>query len=195
MTKDKISLKEFLSYDYPLIVRNYNDEENGEEGIVISCPELNGLEVFGETYEEAFSELIEAKIALYELAEELGEEINPPLNHANHSYSGRLTLRLPKSLHQQIDIYAKKEEVSLNSAITYLITRGLYNSKEDKILDKLDKIGKTLNIKLLFETKSHQEKPRNPFSIDSFRFSSKSMSNQFQEFQSITFDKGIGGFQ
>ncbi|WP_307189061.1 toxin-antitoxin system HicB family antitoxin [Caldicellulosiruptor sp. F32] len=60
-----------------------------------------------------------------ETAREKGRQIPPPDEYKEEEYSGRLVLRIPKSLHKRLAEEAKKEGVSLNSFIQHLISYAL----------------------------------------------------------------------
>lgn len=80
-----------------------------------TCPAFPGLSAFGESEEEA---LKEAKVALAGFIETC-EASNIPLPEvADHtSFSGKLQLRLPRSLHKTATEMASQEAVSLNTYI------------------------------------------------------------------------------
>lgn len=126
-----MSLEDFLELSYKMIVDPYEDIKHDEKGYIITCPDLPGIRVFGETIDEAFEELHEAKIAWFELKEELGEEVFAP--ELKSKPSGRLTLRLPIFLHEKVTQYSEENKTSLNNAITFLISKGL-NSVDNQSL-------------------------------------------------------------
>ncbi|WP_281486567.1 toxin-antitoxin system HicB family antitoxin [Lysinibacillus sphaericus] len=141
MKKINYSLEEFLKLQYKFIVTPYKDEEHNEEGFIITSPELNGIEVFGETLEEAHEEFREAKIAWYEMKCNLGEDIDPP--KVGITSSGRLTVRLPKTLHFKVEEFAKEEGVSLNTGFIQLVNEGLTGINNKTIMNKLCKMEET----------------------------------------------------
>ena len=73
--------------------------------------EFPGCLTFGDSPNEAVDKLEETAKAWIEVELEQGHEI-PPAS-ANYEYSGRIALRLPKSLHRQAAIHAEREGVSL----------------------------------------------------------------------------------
>ncbi|WP_203332641.1 type II toxin-antitoxin system HicB family antitoxin [Planococcus beigongshangi] len=133
MKKNSFSMEQFLEMDYKIVIDPYVNEEYGEKGYVITCPDLAGIKVFGKSIEEAFEELYEAKIAWFEMKEELGEEVLMP--EMKSKPSGRLTLRLPIFLHEKVIDYSERNNTSLNNAISFLISEGL-NSVEIKSVKK-----------------------------------------------------------
>lgn len=88
-------------------------EEDGE--YVATCSSFPGLSAFGATEEEA---LTQGKIALAGFIETCkANKIALPEPLVRGSYSGKLQLRLPKSLHRLAVQMAAREEVSLNTYI------------------------------------------------------------------------------
>lgn len=78
----------------------------------------------GATPAEAVQDLLDATEAYLEFMEELHPDFQlpEPEEETNWtSFTGRLTLRLPKSLHWRLVQMAEMEEVSLNSLITCIL--------------------------------------------------------------------------
>jgi predicted RNase H-like HicB family nuclease len=101
-----------MSNKYPFQIEW--SEEDRE--YMATCPAFPGLSSFGETEEEA---LREAKIALSGFLETYKANNLPlPEPVLKGRFSGKLQLRLPKSLHHAASRAAECEEVSLN---TYII--------------------------------------------------------------------------
>jgi len=92
-------------------------------------PDLPGCVGAGDTAEEAVAMAMDAKKAWIETAMEEGREIPKPKNIDEDDFSGKFTLRLPKTLHKELTLQAEEEGVSLNQYLLYLITKGL--NKED----------------------------------------------------------------
>jgi predicted RNase H-like HicB family nuclease len=74
--------------------------------------EFPGCYAEGDTPAQAIGNLESAAISWIEAAVEQGQEIPPPI--AAHGYSGKINLRLPKSIHKQAACFAQKDDVSLN---------------------------------------------------------------------------------
>jgi len=68
---------------------------------------------------------MDAKKVWIETAIKEGREIPKPKNIYDEDFSGKFTLRLPKTLHKELTIQAEEEEVSINQYLLYLITKGL----------------------------------------------------------------------
>lgn len=94
----------------------WSDED---EGYIALAPDLPGCSAFGDSQEEAIAELQHAITAWREAAQKAGNPVPKPSQPAS-DYSGKLLLRMPKSLHAQLARAAETEGVSLNQ---YLIFR------------------------------------------------------------------------
>lgn len=143
MKKNEMSFDDFMKQEYKMEIDPYFNQEYALEGYVLTCPELPGIKVFGESIEEALEELNEAKIAWYEMKEELGEAIYPPL-YKKERPSGRLTARFPISLHEEIIEYAEINKTSINTAISYLVSEGLKAQHFNTVLNELKDIRKQI---------------------------------------------------
>lgn len=115
-------------------VRNYKVEiskisESDGGGYVATIP-LLGCIGDGATIEEAINDVYNVAEAFISIAKERGMSIPQPDYYDNDqtSYSGRFTLRMPKTLHKQLARQAEKEGVSLNQLIITYISMGLGNS-------------------------------------------------------------------
>jgi len=97
----------------------YSEEDAGFIAVV---PDLPGCSAFGETEDEAAIEVREA-VASY--LEALKAEKRPvPEPTSIQQASGKITLRMPKSLHARLAFEAKGEGVSLNQYMLYKLTGG-----------------------------------------------------------------------
>ena len=94
-----------------------------DEGFIAVAADLPGCSAFGETQHEALTELQSAIVAWIEAARAAGNPIpDPSQPAAENIYSGRILVRMPKSLHAQLARAAKTEAVSLNQHIVFLLT-------------------------------------------------------------------------
>ncbi|MGB9887999.1 MAG: toxin-antitoxin system HicB family antitoxin [Moorellales bacterium] len=105
------NLNYYLSLPYTIEI--YPSEQGG---YVARVAELPGCITQGETAAEAAAMAEDAKRAWLETALEEGVPIPEPVPE---EYSGRLLLRMPKSLHRKLAEKAAKEKVSLNQYIVY----------------------------------------------------------------------------
>lgn len=112
------------SKNYRIEILKLSDEDGG--GFLATVPSLPGCMSDGETQEEALINVRDAIKCWIETAEELGREI--PLEDGYKSeddYSGKLSLRIPKSLHKQVTDIASKEGCSINQLIMMYISMGV----------------------------------------------------------------------
>jgi len=93
------------------------DGEAVYEARVVELPDVVG---YGETREEAETAAIESISGLQDLAREMGHTFPAP-NPVPAGYSGRVTLRVSRSLHRQVALLAHLEDVSLNQFINEAI--------------------------------------------------------------------------
>jgi antitoxin HicB len=103
-------------FRYSVVIK-WSDEDEGYIGTV---PELPGLSAFGETYEDALSELECASEAFVEALKESGKALPEPQKQL--PYSGQLRVRMPKSLHAKLAASAEDEGISLNTYIVSLLS-------------------------------------------------------------------------
>jgi antitoxin HicB len=107
--------------EYPVTVRPLSDDDGG--GFLAEVPDLPGCASDGETEAEALANARDAIVSWIEAAEEDGRTVPEPTVDA--SYSGRLLLRTPRSLHRRLAERARSEGVSLNTITVALIAEGL----------------------------------------------------------------------
>lgn len=98
--------------------------ENGETYFKATVIELPHLATYESTAQEAYDVLIEDIEALHVSALELGHPFPAPHADCALGHSGRITLRLPKTLHRTLDEQALREGVSLNLHVVSLLTQG-----------------------------------------------------------------------
>jgi predicted RNase H-like HicB family nuclease len=111
---DKPSLEYYLNLEYPVTL-----SPDPEGGYVAQIKDLPGCLSQGETLEEAMTNINEARELWIETVYEVGDEI--PLPSTDEAYSGKLLVRMPKSLHRHLVEKAEVEGVSLNQYIVYLL--------------------------------------------------------------------------
>jgi antitoxin HicB len=96
---------------------------DAEQGFLIQVPDLPGCMTAGETEQEALEMLGEAMAGWLESALVHGDPIPEPVTDT--SCSGRLVVRMPKTLHQHLAEQAADEGVSLNQLVVAILARGL----------------------------------------------------------------------
>ncbi|MGE5486018.1 MAG: type II toxin-antitoxin system HicB family antitoxin [Ignavibacteriales bacterium] len=115
-------LEYYLKLPYQIVVR-----PSEEGGYAVQIPELLWCVSQGETLEEALRMIEDAKVSWLETAIEEGLEIPEPAAMIAE-YSGKLNIRMPRTLHRTLAERAHEERVSLNQYIVYQLARGLGHS-------------------------------------------------------------------
>ncbi len=113
-----------LKIKYPYLVREVDPEEM-DVLFIVEFFDFPGIIGGGNTVDEALKIANEAKDMYIESLNEEGKEIPNP---TDFNVSGRVTLRLPKTLHFKSIQEAKKENVSLNTFITDAVSERVYGS-------------------------------------------------------------------
>ena len=114
--------KEYEQHQYA--VRLSHVAEGKESYWVAEHPELPGCKTHGATREKTLANLDEARVAWIEAMLSSGEIVPKP-EPSESGCSGKILVRIPKTLHQKIVQRARADEVSINQEINYLITSGL----------------------------------------------------------------------
>jgi antitoxin HicB len=106
-----------------LLARPYRKVITGdpEEGYLAMVPELPGCFTAGETQAEALEMLEDAMAGWFESALERGLTIPEPAGRE----SGRMLIRMPKSIHRRLLERADEEGVSANQLAVSLLAKGL----------------------------------------------------------------------
>jgi antitoxin HicB len=98
---------------YPIVLA---PESNGDgPGWIASVAELPGCEAHGPTPEDAAAGMSDAVARWLREARAAGREVPPPGAAAAHS--GKLLVRMPRSLHAELFRAAEREGTSLNAYI------------------------------------------------------------------------------
>ena len=100
---------------YPVEVF-WSDEDEGYIAVTLDLP---GCSAWGETESGALEEIHHAVEAWLEAAKKAGNPI--PVPTVPGSASGKFLMRLPKRLHADLTRAAKREGVSLNQYVLYLL--------------------------------------------------------------------------
>ena len=93
----------------------------GETLFEARVKELPDLIEYGETFEEAYNLAVDGIETTAAMLAEKGRVMPPPLIPVE-DYSGRVTLRLPRSLHRALAEAAETEGVSLNQQLVAVLT-------------------------------------------------------------------------
>lgn len=107
-------------YGYSVKISRLSEEDGC--GWVAEVPELEGCKSDGETLQEAFDNLKDAVEGWLEIAKEDNKPIPEPQLYVHQKYSGKFTLRVPRSLHRFLSKQAENEGVSLNQLVLSYIS-------------------------------------------------------------------------
>ena len=97
-----------------------------------SIKEFSGCMTEGDTIEEVYKMLNEAKELWIETVLEDRGTILIPETEIENNYSGKILVRLPKFLHKKIAETAKFENVSINQ---YIVSKLAGSNKQDNLLN------------------------------------------------------------
>jgi hypothetical protein len=97
----------------------------------------------GDTGEEAFARIAEAKELWIESAYEYNDPIPPPFTEVE--YSGKTILRMPKYLHSRLAESAKREGISLNQYLVALLSERNALKAFESVQDQLEEIRQQLS--------------------------------------------------
>lgn len=107
----------YMGLPYSVVIRRINDESG--QYYFADVLELDGCQSHGDTPEEAYENIREAMEGWFEVKLEHGDPIPEP----REDYSGKINLRMPKSLHQKLAALAESEGVSLNQYMIYKLSQ------------------------------------------------------------------------
>ena len=114
-------MSNFDPHRYTITIKRVTlDEGEHFEAVVAELPDL--VE-YAETYDQAYSLAVDSIATLKEAALEQGRVFPEPMpSQALEEFSGRVTLRMSKSLHASVSKLADREGVSLNSWIVEAVS-------------------------------------------------------------------------
>ncbi len=104
---------------YNITIRR--DSFEGEVLFEARVKELPDLAEYGESYEEAYDLAVDSIETAAEAFQEKGRDF-PPAMVPVDGFSGRVTLRLPRSLHRSLAKVAEDEGVSLNQHLVNVLS-------------------------------------------------------------------------
>lgn len=114
---EKKTLEYYLSLPYSLVINEVNDET----GHYFSgrVEEFYDVKTVGNTIDQLYHNIYEVlEMAIDDRLED-GEEVPEPVDE---KYSGKILVRLPKSLHKKLSEEAARENVSLNQLMVYKLS-------------------------------------------------------------------------
>jgi antitoxin HicB len=124
---ERKSLEYYFGLKYPVTII---PDVTG--GFVAEIKDLPGCYSQGETLEEIYQNIEEARRLWMESMYEDGNEIPLPGSETEKEYSGKFNVRVPKSLHRKLDEMAVKEGVSLNHYIVSTLSRSVGQKEGQK---------------------------------------------------------------
>ena len=128
MKKRQSQIDYYMNLPYKIEVERIPLEEGG--GFSASIPQLGGNAFLGdgETPEEAIRMLTEVQRDIFTDYIKSGVEIPEP-ERQDVEYSGKFVVRVPKYLHRELVLEAKRNSVSLNQFVLSLLAKGVENHK------------------------------------------------------------------
>ena len=132
-------VKHYLNLSYP--VQLTKTSEDGEEYWLAEILDLPGCVSHGSSPEEAIENIEEAKQLWIETQLEDGQGVPEPTD--TRGFSGKLLLRMPKTLHRRLAYTAQREGVSLNQHLVSSLARTSHTDERiqqlEGIVDKLSR--------------------------------------------------------
>lgn len=127
MSNNKLKdINYYMSLDYTVVINKVKDEDKPYYYGKIA--ELDGCHTTADTAEELLKELEEVKKDYIEIKLEYGDPIPEP----NDMPSGKIVVRMPKTLHWRLAGEAKQEGVSLNQYMIYKLSQSIGEEKTRK---------------------------------------------------------------
>lgn len=130
--RKSMTLDDCLALSYPVTL--YPEAEGG---FTAEIKDLPGCMTQGETVEEAYAMIEDARQGWLTVAFQRGMDI--PLPETEQDYSGKFVLRVPRSLHRQLSEGAQRESSSLNSYVTALLSQQV---ALDSVLSEVREVGR-----------------------------------------------------
>jgi|GEM_PF-1028465 len=106
-------------HSYTISVRR--DTFDGEKLFEARVKELPDVSEYGESFEDAYDLAVDTIETAADAYAEQGRAFPPPMQPADE-FSGRVTLRIPRSLHRSLAASAEDEGVSLNAHLVNVLT-------------------------------------------------------------------------
>jgi len=97
----------------------WSDED---EGYIAIAPDLPGSSAFGESEAEALRELDDVIAGWIAAAKAIGNAVPPP-STPSKQHSGKLLVRMPRTLHRDLAEEASREGVSLNQYVVFVLSK------------------------------------------------------------------------
>lgn len=145
--KESKGIEYYVQLPYSILLHQVNEE--GDKYWIAEVTELPGCKSHGSTVNEAVDN---AKAALKDWildSLERGEEVPIPVER--DSYSGKILVRMSRSLHHSLSIMADSEKLSLNQLIVTILGKevgrfDVLNNVEDKVNLLLDRLNELFDV-------------------------------------------------
>ena len=123
----------YMNLNYP--IKYWNDDD----GFFIEIPDLPGCMTFCEEFNQINETAEDAKKSWISSRLERGLEVPEPRNEED--FSGKILLRLTKSLHRSLSNQAKRERISLNQYMLGLLSSSSSLKEiENRIIEKIKEL-------------------------------------------------------
>jgi|GEM_PF-521965 len=142
LKEEKRAIEYYLQLPYSILLHQAEDE--GKKYWIAEVPELPGCKSHGSTVQEAVESVEEAKKDWIADSLERGEDVPVPVERDR--YSGKMLVRMSRSLHRALSLMAESEKLSLNQLIVTILAKEVGRlSVLNRVEDKLDKLLDRLN--------------------------------------------------
>ena len=123
----------YMNLNYP--IKYWNDDD----GFFIEIPDLPGCMTFCEEFNQINETAEDAKKSWISSRLERGLEVPEPRNEED--FSGKILLRLTKSLHRSLSNQAKRERISLNQYMLGLLSSSSSLKEiENRLIEKIKEL-------------------------------------------------------
>ncbi len=139
----------YLRLPYSILLHQTEDE--GKNYWIAEIPQLPGCKSHGSSIDEAIQSVQEAKRDWISDSLQRGERVPVPVER--DQYSGKILVRMSRSLHRALSLMAESENLSLNQLMVTILAKEVGRS------EALDRLGGAAN-ELLVKIRDivHQEK-------------------------------------
>lgn len=152
--KEQKGIEYYMNLHYSILLHEVEDE--GEMYWIAEVPELPGCKSHGSTVEEAVKSVEEAKKDWILDSLEAGEEAPTPVERDR--YSGKMIVRMSRSLHRSLALIAEAEKLSLNQLIVTMLAKEVgrlsvlnrVEGKVDNLLQKIDHVLEEEGVRIPF---------------------------------------------
>lgn len=161
MEKEKRGIEYYLQLPYSVLLHQVDDQ--GKKYWLAEVPELPGCTSHGLIVDEAVKNVEEAKKEWILDSLEEGDEVPVPLEP--DKYSGKMIVRMSRSLHRALSLLAESERLSLNQLMVTILAKevgrlNVLNRVEDKLDRLLGRIEGLIGEKELSIVSEAQHKPQ-----------------------------------